>query len=76
MPLEKKHHMGLICQLYCRTRTMEMKVHYNYPFKSLVVTLHITTFNIQKFYLAVTSSLINAHNVLQKPTVSSQIRYL
>jgi len=55
---------------------MEMKVYYNYPFKTLMVTLHITTFNIQKFYLAITSSLINAHNILQKPTVSSQIRYL
>jgi len=33
---------------------MEMKVYYNYPFKRLVVTLHITTFNIQKFYLAIT----------------------
>ena len=55
MPLEKKHHMGLICQLYGRTRTMELKVYYNYPFKSLAVTLHTTTYNIQKFYLAITN---------------------
>ena len=47
--------MGLICQLYGRTRTMELKVYYNYPFKSLAVTLHATTYNIQKFYLAITN---------------------
>jgi len=70
--------MGLICQQYGRTpRTKEQKVYYNYPSKSPVVTIHTTAFNIQKFYLVITTPpLINAHNILKKRAVSSQIMYL
>jgi hypothetical protein len=69
--------MGLTCQQYVRTpRTIELRVYYNYPFKSIAVTLHTARFNIQKLYLVIPPPLINAHNILQKPVVSSQIMYL